>query len=410
MKRFLNAYAYSGIKFQQIVLLFSVLLISVSCDKNARPPIVGTGQVSEISLTSAVVEGFIIFDGDSPIKSKGICWDTLDNPTIANNRTDEGEGAGSFSSRLVGLTPNTLYFARAYATNRAGTGYGNYTTVGTKNNNIWISTSDITSLTDISAISGGYAMADMGELITAKGVCWGTEPNPTLNDNKTIDGTGAGPFESIISGLTPGTDYYLRSYATDNNRIIYGPEKAFRTYDGFLTDADNNVYYTLLLGNQEWMGSNLKVTRFKNGDIIGTTNPVTKDIRSETGPEYQWACGGYEPWASGYGRLYTWYTATDSRGICPAGSHLPSAEEWSVLIDHLGGESYAGGKMKINLEYYRPDDPGHWYSPNWGATNESGFNAYGTGIRDPAGSFDQMGQVAAWWTATDSSSVKAYKR
>ena len=161
---------YFRLKFFHIFLFLGTLVI-VSCEDRSEPPVVGTGRVTEVNLTSAMVPGFIIFDGGSRVKSKGICWDTSDDPIIASNRTDEGGGQESFSSRLINLTPNTIYYARAYATNRSGTGYGITISFKTRRNMIYVTTRDISSLTDISAVSGGDINADIGEVITARGVC-----------------------------------------------------------------------------------------------------------------------------------------------------------------------------------------------------------------------------------------------
>ncbi|MBI5184900.1 MAG: fibrobacter succinogenes major paralogous domain-containing protein [Nitrospinae bacterium] len=89
-----------------------------------------------------------------------------------------------------------------------------------------------------------------------------------------------------------------------------------------VTDVDGNVYNTVTIGTQTWMKENLKVTKYRDGTAIPTT---TADISAETSPAYQWAYNGDESNAAAYGRLYTWHAATDSRGLCPAGWHLPTA-------------------------------------------------------------------------------------
>jgi uncharacterized protein (TIGR02145 family) len=96
--------------------------------------------------------------------------------------------------------------------------------------------------------------------------------------------------------------------------------------------------------------------KYRNGDIIGTTTPATLDISSETSPKYQWAYDGNESNVATYGRLYTWYAATDSRAVCPTGWHLPTDAEWTTLTTYLGGESVAGGKLK-------EAGTTHWNSP-----------------------------------------------
>ena len=96
---------------------------------------------------------------------------------------------------------------------------------------------------------------------------------------------------------------------------------------GAVTDIDGNVYKTIIIGVQTWMAENLRTKRYNNGDLIETTTPATLDINAEIIPKYQWAYSGYEDNVATYGRLYTWYTLTDSRKVCPSGWHVPSDAE-----------------------------------------------------------------------------------
>ena len=161
-----------------------------------------------------------------------------------------------------------------------------------------------------------------------------------------------------------------------------------------ITDIDGNIYQTVTIGTQVWMAENLKTTKYRNGDLIGTTTPTTKDISTETNPKYQWACNGNDDSVSVYGRLYTWYAATDSRNVCPLGWHIPTSTEWTTLINYLGGASIAGGRMKAT-------GTTHWQSPNTGADNFSGFAALPAGGRYFDGTFGHFSYYAQWWSATE---------
>ena len=169
------------------------------------------------------------------------------------------------------------------------------------------------------------------------------------------------------------------------------------------TDIDGNVYNTVTIGAQVWMKENLKTTKYRNGDAIGTTSPATLDISGETSPKYQWAYDGNESNAAVYGRLYTWYAATDSRGLCPTGWHVPTDAEWTTLTDYLGGEAVAGGKIK-------EAGTAHWNSPNTGADNSSGFTALPGGVRFISGKFANVGYDGFWWSATEDSAATAWLR
>jgi uncharacterized protein (TIGR02145 family) len=161
-----------------------------------------------------------------------------------------------------------------------------------------------------------------------------------------------------------------------------------------LTDIDNNVYKTVMIGKQIWMAENLKTSRYSNGDSIGTTHPDTLNYMTESTPKYQWIYAGNESNLVPYGRLYTWYTVTDSRKVCPTGWHVPSKEEWATLTKFLGGDSLAHGKLKeTGIK--------HWDKPNTGATNESGFTGIPGGNHHPKGSFLYMGECGHWWSVTE---------
>jgi len=164
-----------------------------------------------------------------------------------------------------------------------------------------------------------------------------------------------------------------------------------------IKDVDGNVYTSIKIGTQEWLVENLQTTKYRNGDSIGTTTPSTKDITAESEPKYQWAYDGDENNVAIYGRLYTWYSVTDSRNLCPIGWHVPNNSEWSALTTYLGGIYVAGGKMKETGTI-------HWLSPNTGATNESGFTAIPGGSRIYSG----IGFYGFWWSATELDGTNAY--
>ena len=157
-----------------------------------------------------------------------------------------------------------------------------------------------------------------------------------------------------------------------------------------ITDIDGNTYGTVKIGEQVWMNENLRTTKYANGDTISTTCPITLDISDEITPKYQWTYNGDENYAKEYGRLYTWYTVTDSRKICPLGWHVPTMKEWKTLFEYLGGGNIAANKLKEEGEI-------HWEAPNKGANNESGFTALPAGSRWLYGKFTQLGKFGHYW-------------
>lgn len=359
---------------------------------------VTTAAVTSITATSIVSGGEVICEGSSAVTARGVCWGTTLNPVATGNHTSNGTGAGSFVSTITGLSANSTYYVRAYATNSEGTVYGdniqfntscgstslpftenfnssampncwsvqasgtganpNWTVSNTSNaggsayemkssyqninpattrlvtpplnttgyaqldltfrhmldaygtgvtlniqsstdavtwtDEIWsvagtssnipaiivnttisnnlnssttyiaftitgnlyqydfwyidevsitgtsndlptISTLAVTSITMISAISGGEVTFSGSSAVSARGVCWGTAVNPDLTDNFTIDGSGTGLFTSILSDLSSSTTYHLRAYATNGSGTSYGNDVQFTTPCGTIT-------------------------------------------------------------------------------------------------------------------------------------------------------------------------------
>jgi len=219
------------IRISRVILLIPSIFLIHSCKKEKpSPPVITTTVVTAISYTTATSGGEVTDDGGADVTSRGVCWNTSINPTIVNSKTTESGGSGSFISNITQLTPNTMYYVRAYATNSAGIGYGNQVTFTTSQAVVPVlTTTAITSITITTAVSGGNITADNGSSVTARGVCWGTVTNPTTANNKTTDGTGTGSFVSNLISLQPGTIYYVRSYATNSVGTSYGNEIIFTT-------------------------------------------------------------------------------------------------------------------------------------------------------------------------------------
>ena len=165
-------------------------------------------------------------------------------------------------------------------------------------------------------------------------------------------------------------------------------------------DFDNNSYTIVQVNDQWWMAENLKATKYSNGDDIPEVSGQSNWMGLLTGA---YCYFGNDPDnAPVYGCLYNWYAAIDNRNACPSNWHVPSDAEWIVLTSFLGGEAVAGGKMKET-------DSVHWFSPNTGATNESGFNVIAGGNRS-YGNFDAMGYGGSFWTTTGIDPVFAWGR
>ena len=195
-------------------------------------PSITTSSISSITQTTATGGGNISSDGGSAVISRGVCWsNTTSSPTISNSRTIDGSGIGSFTSSLTGLSPNTTYYVRSYATNGVGTSYGTVWQFTTSAATLAsITTSSISSITQTTATGGGNISSDGGSAVISRGVCWSnTTSSPTISNSRTIDGSGIGSFTSSLTGLSPNTTYYVRSYATNGVGTSYGTVWQFTT-------------------------------------------------------------------------------------------------------------------------------------------------------------------------------------
>jgi uncharacterized protein (TIGR02145 family) len=249
------------------------------------------------------------------------------------------------------------------------------------------------SITSTTASSGGNISNDGGGTITARGVVWSTTQNPTIAlTTKTNNGTGTGSFTSSITGLSPGTVYYVRAYATNSAGTAYGNQQTLTTATSSNpVDVDGNVYTTVTIGTQVWMAENLKTTKYRNGNAIPTNLTDAAWGSTTTG-----AYAIYNNDADNnttYGKVYNWYAVADSRNLCPVGWHVPSDGEWTILENHLGGASVAGGKLKSTSSL--------WTAPNANATNESGFSGLPGGFRFSGGIYLDVGGYGFWWSSTE---------
>jgi len=177
--------------------------------------------------------------------------------------------------------------------------------------------------------------------------------------------------------------------------IIISIQSCKKEVDNQIRDADGNVYTTVTIGTQVWLVENLKTTRYRNGDLIGTTTPATLDITADTMPKYQWAYDGMECSAATYGRLYTWFAATDIRGICPIGWHLPAIIEWVTLC-----YPYDIGIGNIIGADLMESGTTHWQRNDIVGTNETGFTALPGGFR--GASFADINNSCEFWSSNES--------
>jgi hypothetical protein len=245
-----------------------------------------TTAASAITAITATSGGNITDDGGAPVTARGVCWRTTTSPTIADSKTSNGSGTGTFTGNLTSLTPNTQYFIRAYATNNAGTSYGNEVSFTTRDGIISLTTTAVCIAT-ILATSGGIITDDGGAAVTARGVCWSISANPTIASAHTTDGSGNGTFASTLSGLTANTTYYVRAYATNIQGTCYGNEISFTTSPFYIGQSYGGgiIYYIDCTGLHGLIAATADIGLYHwgcEGTLVGATGTTVGTGSSNT--------------------------------------------------------------------------------------------------------------------------------
>ena len=163
-----------------------------------------------------------------------------------------------------------------------------------------------------------------------------------------------------------------------------------------ITDSEGNTYKTIYIGTQQWMGENLKTSKYSDGTTIPNITDNNQWENLSTGAWCYYDNNSVNN--AKYGKLYNWYAVSKStngnKNVCPTGWHVPTDAEWTVLTDYLGGEIVAGGKMK-------EVGSTSWYSPNSDATNTSLFTGLPGGSRNLNGDYSYIGGYGNWWSSTE---------
>ena len=311
-----------------------------------------------------------------------------------------------------------------------------------------VTTSSVSNVTQSAATCSSEVTNDGIEDVTARGVCWSTSQNPTLNDSHTSDGSGTGVFSSNLTALMPNTTYYVRAYATNGMYTVYGNQVVFTTLqDGqacpdmpTVTDHEGNVYNTVQIGQQCWLRENLRTT---TSPTTGTYIVTTDWNCSFTGKQAHWYYDDSTTYApQNYGLLYNWNAAVDTfntaygetsvdlsesnavsaeftghrRGICPIGWHVPDDGDWTQLIEYLSQASYLHCTVDGNYLKALASSTG-WIFQDWmtpylecsvfdepSTNNTTGFSALGSGSKQQAPGplgFVYFGQETEFWSSSN---------
>ena len=162
-----------------------------------------------------------------------------------------------------------------------------------------------------------------------------------------------------------------------------------------LTDIDENVYNVIDVNGTCWIASNLKASRYNNGDSIPLVTNGSDWLQLNTGAQCYYDNDSVN--LNIYGRLYNGYSVMDERGVCPTGWKVPHDSDWVNMADVLGGESVAGDKLKtLDL----------WFGPGTPATDEIGFSAKPGGARilQGTGAYSSLSDMGNWWSSKENGS------
>lgn len=201
----------------------------LSFDTQEGLPVVETGDVENITSTTATCGGQVLEEGASTVITRGICWSLNSNPTLDDSYASSGSGSGAFSLEMTGLSRATRYYVKAYATNSQGTVYGTAKYFMTEGEASVVTIDPVSEITTNSALCGGTVTDDGGLTVTDRGICWSTQPLPTMNDSHASCGLGTGHFTYHLTGLIPGTTYYVRAYSVNLLGTSYSEAVTFVT-------------------------------------------------------------------------------------------------------------------------------------------------------------------------------------
>ena len=364
-------------------------------------PTVTTKPVTGITQTDASSGGTITSTGGASHSEKGLVYATTTNPTILDNKLIDTNVGLTWNSALTGLTGNTKYYIRAYATNIMGTAYGRLDSFVTSPIIPTITTNTVATITRTSAVSGGNISSNGGSAILAKGIVWNKTGNPVVGTDsiRTDASMTTGSYTLNIGNLNSGITYFVRAYATNAVGTAYGNELSFTTQP--VLDTIGNQYTTITINGKEWFKENLKTTKYATGtDILNVTeNASWFNLVSGQGAWANYANDGAND--AIYGKLYNWFAVSDVKGLCPTGWHVATDADWTSLTANYGLDAAAGNELKATTL---------WTTPN-SNSNSSGFGALPGGGRSPGG-FGDINAKGFWWTSTPdpADTDKAYVR
>ena len=204
---------------------------------------------------TAISGGFFSDNYGKPIQQKGVCWSEDEDPTTDDSCTNDGEGNSNFTSQIIGLSPSTTYYLRAYSINEDGTTYSENIEFQTQSGLPDVTSNEPFDITAVNAKILGQILKDNGSDIIERGACYELESNSDNLLDNCIDvgvGLGLGTFEVQLSQLNPLSAYVIRVFAKTEAGISLGDEFRFTTMSGLpsvITSEPTNIsVHTAVIG------------------------------------------------------------------------------------------------------------------------------------------------------------------
>lgn len=377
-------------------------------------PSLTTDSITNITSVSATSGGDVIYNGGTNVIARGVCWSTSSNPTLSDFHTTDSSGNGHFTSSLTNLEPATTYYVRAYATNSVGTNYGmevSFTTYSLPT----ITTLPAFPIGSTTVTCSGEIISDGGTAIISQGVCYSTTPNPTIADHVAAANViGIRDFTCNVTGLSEGTKYYVRAYATNSVGTAYGNQISFTTiptggiFSLFAVSPYLQVRFSK--GNLQWSaknGGSFATTHAVAGggtaagtwrfadhqyDTIGRNNDNISSSYSGWIDLFGWGTSGYNgkypymtsennsDYVNGYnyisGTNYDWgvYNAISNGGNQAGKWRTLTNDEWTYLLQTRTDANIKCGIACVNGVNGIVLLPDTWHLPN-GLTFNSGMQS-----------------------------------
>ena len=345
--------------------------------KEQEEPVTPPAEAATVIIKDHIVVGQdalftceVTADGGAEVTERGICFSATNaEPGMEDQVVKAGAGVGEYDVEISGLTAETKYYVRAYATNEVGTAFSDVVEILTEGGEtpqpeeMTLVAGEVSGVTRTNATVS--ATLSNGKDVTERGFIYSLYKNMTLNSNatfalignKVVEGTEDGEFSTTFDGLIQGAIYYVRAFVKAGEEVLYSADMKVVMQDpeglvdcGKVTDADGNEYRTVQLGTQCWMRENLHTTKYNDGTDIIEFIPVGSTIKvSETVAAYTPnILNGDTLTGDNAGYYYGYGFRHDPKGnlLCPKGWHVATAADFEAMFAYIN-DTYCGGSLTL---------------------------------------------------------------